>query len=286
MTLVHLATAVACIIVATGAFMAMWVAPNRLRLTRVDAPIHDLAEPFVGYTIAVLSDLHYGGTRAPGAVVRQAVALTRATRPDVIVLLGDYGISYWAIPRTSRRLYAWAMRALAPILRELHAPDGVIATIGNHDHEGDLGAVRDWLRALGALVLVNDHVLVARGDARLAIAAVDDYKYGAIDARRALAGVPDDVPRIVLSHNPDGVRALAPDVRVDLVLAGHTHGGQVVLPWLGAPLRHATVCGRHTASGWVPNARAPLYVSRGVGSMMPIRISCPPEVVAVRLVRA
>jgi predicted MPP superfamily phosphohydrolase len=79
------------------------------------------------------------------------------------------------------------------------------------------------------------------------------------------------------------VLRLAPEVRADLVLAGHTHGGQVVLPGYGAPLRLASLCGRRTARGWVPNARAPLYVSAGLGTMIPLRVNCPPEIVVVRL---
>jgi predicted MPP superfamily phosphohydrolase len=88
---------------------------------------------------------------------------------------------------------------------------------------------------------------------------------------------------VLLSHNPDGVERLGPTCRPDLVLAGHTHGGQIVLPGLGALVRFSRICGRHTASGWIPNAVAPLYVSRGIGCQFPIRFLCPPELVIVRL---
>jgi predicted MPP superfamily phosphohydrolase len=134
-------------------------------------------------------------------------------------------------------------------------------------------------------VLVNQCVCIERGGARLAVGGVDDFKRGEVDPYGGCAGVPAGVPRVIISHNPDGVTALAPDARVDLVLAGHTHGGQVVLPLLGAPMRHARVCGWHCASGWVPNPYAPLYVSTGVGSFLPLRFNCPPEVLAVKLRR-
>jgi predicted MPP superfamily phosphohydrolase len=81
------------------------------------------------------------------------------------------------------------------------------------------------------------------------------------------------------------VLSLAPDSRVDLVLAGHTHGGQIVLPYFGALARHCTVCDASSASGWVPRSPVPLYVTTGVGVVLPPRINCPPEVLIVRLVR-
>jgi predicted MPP superfamily phosphohydrolase len=87
----------------------------------------------------------------------------------------------------------------------------------------------------------------------------------------------------VLSHHPDGILQLTDVRRIDAVFAGHTHGGQIVLPGYGAPLTLSRVCTRLAPSGWVPNARAPLYVSRGIGLQIPIRIGCPSEVAVARL---
>jgi len=96
------------------------------------------------------------------------------------------------------------------------------------------------------------------------------------------------VPTVVLSHDPDGILRLDPWIRVDGMLAGHTHGGQMVLPGFGAPITMSRACNRLSASGWVTNPRAPLYVSRGIGEQLPlpIRFRCPPEVVVLRLRRA
>ena len=149
--------------------------------------------------------------------------------------------------------------------------------LGNHDHYHDPDAVRRWLESIGARVLVNDHELLRRGDGVLRIGAVDDSREGTVDPKRALGTSPDAPPTILLSHNPDGVLALTPDVRADVVLSGHTHGGQVVLPFIGAPITHSRVCRRRSASGWVPNAHAPLYVSRGIAGQIPLRFNCPPE---------
>ncbi|MGH7718531.1 MAG: metallophosphoesterase [Gemmatimonadaceae bacterium] len=272
------------------ALHAVFIAPFDLRVTRVTAPVRGLSEEFVGYTIVLLADLHYGlptGTRIPA----RAVAEANRASPDLVVLLGDYGGSVawgrriWS-RRISRALYRAAFRALPPVLARLTTRDGVIAVLGNHDYYADIGEVRSWLTSLGYHVLVNECRVIRRGKGALAFGGVDDVREGTVDPAGGCAGVPADVPRVIISHNPDVVRALDRAARADLVLAGHTHGGQVVLPWYGAPRRFCKVCGRHTARGWVPNAAAPLYVSAGVGAWVPLRVNCPPEVVVVRLRRA
>jgi predicted MPP superfamily phosphohydrolase len=171
------------------------------------------------------------------------------------------------------------------VLATLHAPDGIVGVLGNHDYDYDAPSVARWLTRCGVHVLVNECVTFERDGARLAIGGVDDYEYGSIDVYGGCAEIPADVPRIVLSHNPDGVLRLDPRARVDLVLAGHTHGGQLVLPWFGAPARHCTICDADCASGWVRRAPVPLYVSAGAGALIPFRLGSRPEVVLVRLVR-
>ena len=261
---------------------AVFVAPRQLRLTEVDAPIEGLPRELDGYTIGVLSDIHHGSVVTWRNAAR-AVEMLNAARPDLAVLLGDFGVSFKYAYRPSRGSYRRMFGVLGRVLREIRARDGVLAVLGNHDHYYNSRAVVDWLLALGIRILENEHVVIERGAARLAVGGVGDAREGLVDPAGGLGGAPGDVPRIVLSHNPDGVMCLASDVRVDLMLSGHTHGGQVVLPLYGAPLRLARVCGRHTASGWVPNDRTALYVSRGVGAQIPLRFACPPEVVLVRL---
>jgi len=245
--------------------------------------VRDLGLEFDGYTIVALSDLHH----SPGedlAWLRHAVDTANAATPDLIVLLGDYGESFRRMPVDSRRWYNDIMREMTPYLARLRAHDGVFAVLGNHDYYAGAPAVTTWLSSLGIDVLVNRSRCITRSGRVLRVAGLDDVREGHVDT---LAGcdADDDVPTIVLSHNPDGVLHVDPRLRVDLVLAGHTHGGQVVLPWFGALVTMARVCGRTAASGWVANPRAPLYVTRGLGEQLPLpmRIKCPAELLVVRL---
>lgn len=260
--------------------------PITLRYTRIDAPIAALAPELEGYTIAVLSDLHYGGTIAPARLLERAVRLANDLSPDLTVMLGDYALSHTRLRTISRWLYEWALPRMTDALRALRARDGVIAILGNHDYDYDPEKVASWLRQAGARVLVNECVTIERGGAQLGIGGVDDWTHGSIDAHGGCGSLASDVPRIVLSHNPDGALELARSARVDLVLSGHTHGGQIVLPFFGAPSRHCTVCDASSASGWVARSPVPLYVTTGVGVVLPLRINCPAEVLVVRLVRA
>jgi predicted MPP superfamily phosphohydrolase len=281
----HMALAVAAAAALLALAYVTLVTPGALRRTTIDVPIADLSPALEGYTIAVLSDLHYGGTIRPAHLIERAVHLANEASPDLIVLLGDYALSHERVRTISRWLYEWALPRMTDSLRALRAPNGVIAILGNHDYDHDPVKVAAWLRTTGARVLVNECVVIEKGDARLGIGGVDDWTHGVIDPHGGCASLPPDIPRVVLSHNPDGALELLSTARVDLVLAGHTHGGQIVLPWLGALARHCTVCDASSASGWVARAPVPLYVTTGVGVLLPLRINCPAEVLIVRLVR-
>ena len=271
---------------AAGVGVAAWtalVAPYRLRLTHVTARVRDLPAPLAGYRIAVLADLHHwpGITRAH---VARAVRLANDARPDLTVLLGDFSVSFERGPhRWSEWLYDRALPELSAPIGALVARDGVVAVLGNHDHYAGAERTVRWLAGSGVRLLRNTGIVVRRGDAQLVVGGVDDWFEGTVDAWGGCRGLPEDAPTVVLSHVPDGVLALDPARRVDLVLAGHTHGGQFVLPGFGAPVTFSRVATRRHPAGWVPNARAPLFVSRGVGVQAPGRFFAPPEVVIVEL---
>ncbi len=264
------------------AIHAVLIAPTNLRTTVIDVPLNGLAPVFDGYAMAILSDVHHRTSRE-SRHLRRIVALANAADADLLVLLGDYSASFGHNRRLSAACYERSLPALDIALRKLRSRDGVVAVLGNHDHYYDGARVAEWLRSLGARVLINDHVVVRRGHQALAIGGVGDALEDEVDPMGGARDRPAGTPLVILSHNPDCVLALSKDCGAGLVLSGHTHGGQIVLPGYGAPVTFTKVCGRRTASGCVPNAIAPLYVSTGAGAQWPIRFRCPPEVLVVRL---
>ena len=273
--------AVAALALAVRAVCNALLDDAALQVTELDVPIDDLPAEFEGYTIAVLSDLHQLPLRALDRMLRRACKVVDAVRPDLIALLGDYGASFRHSRRLSATLYRGAHGVAGPHLRQLRAPDGTVAVLGNHDYYAGADSTMRWLRSVGATVLVDETLTICRDHATIEVLGIDDV----IEGSPARPSSGSRTPRIVLSHVPDGVRQLGAGTRADLVLSGHTHGGQIVLPWYGAPVRLSRVCTRRSASGWIANDRAPLYVTRGVGAQIPLRLRCPPEVVVVRLRR-
>ncbi|MDD4062145.1 MAG: metallophosphoesterase, partial [Kiritimatiellae bacterium] len=161
------------------------------------------------------------------------------------------------------------------------------SVLGNHDYWTDAPRVAASLESAGIPLLTNKHVLLRRDGDVLCIAGVNDVwsTNPPPDAAAALAGVPQDVPRIVLCHNPDYAEVAPRDVRIDLMLSGHTHGGQVRLPFVGPlilPIQH-----RKYAEGLVQGPTCPVFISRGLGMVgVPMRLNCKPELPLITLRKA
>jgi predicted MPP superfamily phosphohydrolase len=195
--------------------------------------------------------------------------------PDLVALGGDF-VSH---ARSD-------LDGLEGILARFHASDGVVAVLGNHDHWVGTDLVAAVIRRAGAELLVNRHLLIRRGAAVLAVAGVDDFAHGAVRLADALGSVAGSTPVVLLSHNPDLVEYLPPDLRVDLMLSGHTHNGQVHWPLIG-PLTVPSQFGGRYLHGLHRAGNTWLYVSAGVGSgAIPIRWGNPPELPVLRLVSA
>lgn len=253
---------------------ALAIEPHGFRVTRREIPLADLGAGWDGATIAQISDVHVGPW-SDFDDARRIVEMTNDLRPDVVALTGDYVSKAAAITP-----------ALVEVFRDLRAEEKY-AVLGNHDYWADAPRVVLSLESAGITLLTNRHVLLHRGGDRLCLAGVNDVWSvdPPPDAAAALEGVPEDVPRIVLCHNPDYAEFLPPGVRIDLMLCGHTHGGQVRLPLLGPlilPIRF-----RRYAEGLVPGPRCRVFVSRGLGMVqIPVRFNCPPELPLLTLRRA
>lgn len=255
--------------------LARWDSATLLT-PEVPVAIRGLDPALSGYRIAFVTDIHHGPC-VPLSWVERIVERTAQLTPDLIVLGGDY-VSH------VRHDLDGLDRALA----RFRAPDGVVAVLGNHDHWVGSEHVLAMLERARIPALVNQSLLVgsARGAARLAVAGVDDFRHGAIRVDEALAGLGPDVPRVLISHNPDLIEYLPADARVDLMLSGHTHNGQIHLPLVG-PLTVPSQFGAKYLHGLKRFRDTQAYVSAGVGTVsIPFRWGNPPELPVIKLTDA
>ena len=263
-----------------GAYMA-WEA-KRPVVNRFETTLRDLPAAFDGLRVAFLSDTHHGPF-VPLAYLADVVEMANELRPDVVLLGGDYvqrrRAAFVHLGRDHRRY----IRPGIDVLADLRAPLGRFAVLGNHDYRTDPVLARRALRDAGFTDLTNAGVWLERpSGARLRIAGVDDCRTGRPRLRQALGDLRAGEACLLLTHNPDYVERVR-DARVDLVLSGHTHGGQVVLPLVGAPMVPSRY-GQKYRAGLVQGPRARVLVTTGVGTIgPPVRFRCPPEVVLITL---
>jgi len=238
---------------------------HRVGLTRTMLPVSGLPPALDGLRIAFITDVHHSLT-VPADDVTRAVTLANGADPDLVVLGGDY------VTWGDRQYVA----PVAELLRPLHARYGVFAILGNHDDDRDMPAA---LMRNGFTVLKDQRTRVElRGEA-LELAGIRFWTRKAGDIARVLRQSRDTV--LLLAHDPRRITEAAA-LDVPAVLSGHTHGGQVVLPGLGALARRDFP----VLAGVARRQNTSLFVSRGIGTVyVPIRINCPPEVALVTLHR-
>jgi predicted MPP superfamily phosphohydrolase len=240
------------------------------RVVRRTIAVPNLPSPFRGTTVALLADVHHGPF-VPLDYIRHVVGMTNALKPDIVLLAGDY------MHRSARYI--------APGIAELgklEAPMGRFAVRGNHDNREFTTTTRAALAEAKLPDLNNTGVWLERRGARLRIAGVGDLWTDDQDLVAALGDATLDDVVLLLSHNPDFVEAIR-DPRVGLVLSGHTHGGQVVVPGFGAPIVPSRY-GQKYLYGLVQGPCAPVFITRGVGTITPpVRFLCRPEIVLITL---
>jgi predicted MPP superfamily phosphohydrolase len=248
------------------------IAPDRLYLHRFNFWHPCVPPAFHGYTIAQISDVHLDGTRRSVDRLERAVDLALSAQPDLIVCTGDY----------MTFLGGGTGEALERALRRLHAPDGVLAVMGNHDYRQMYHMSAAALAAAGVVDLNNRHITLTRGADHLHIAGVDSVTRRRARLDQALAGLPADGMAILLAHEPDFADVAAPVGRFTLQLSGHTHGGQVYIPLLSdfslPTYGRRYIAGLYYVDGlWV-------WVNRGIGtSGRAIRLFARPEVTQITL---
>ena len=259
------------LLLALGAFLVQgfWLEPRSLRLQEVRLSVGwPYPRPL---RVAVLSDLHVGAPYYGTGRLQDVVALTNAANPDLVCITGDLVtlgvLGGHFVPPDS----------IAPILGKLRAPLGVVAVMGNHDRVYDAAAVSGALRSAGIEDLEDTAVARKGPNGPFWVAGVSEWMTGRHDIGRALANVTDSAaPVLMITHNPD-LFPLVPS-RVMLTLAGHTHGGQVRFPLIGAPIVPSSY-GQRYAGGHIVEGGRHLFVSTGLAtSDLPIRFGVPPTI--------
>jgi uncharacterized protein len=271
-------TGVAAGTAAAGAALAAYaflIEPRWLEVTRPTIHIRSLPPALEGLKIALLTDLH-AGDGTPVSLIRRACRLAMRESPDLVAITGD-------LASDDAEGFGEVLGALAC----LRAPLGVYAVPGNHDHIVGIGA---WHRQIAAHPVIEDltnrAVIRTVGGARLCVAGVDDLSRG----RPHLASLPPPDTRdttVLLAHDPDQAeRGRRFYDSIDLVVSGHTHGGQVRLPWVGA-IRNPAARDDLYEHGLRRRPWTQVYVSRGVGTVhLTVRFLCRPEVAVLTLTGA
>lgn len=220
-----------------------------------------------------LTDFHFDPLHEEGFIA-ECVHRTNALKPDVIFLTGDY------ISRSSRRIADFAA-----VLGGLCPTAGVFACLGNHDYEDHVSRVVAALRKNQVDVLINRHTRVPCAGGELVVAGLESVWESTPNWNKASSGLKSDDRVLALMHEPDFANTLAHDPRIAMQFSGHTHGGQIRLPGIGA-LRLPS-WGQIYQAGFYDVRQIKLYVNRGIGTIRHhVRLFCPPEIACFDLVNA
>ncbi len=224
---------------------------------------------------AILTDIHIGSPYNDLAKLKQIVAQTNAAQPDLICILGDLVI-HGVVGGTFV-----PPEPIAQELANLHAPLGVVSVLGNHDYWANEAQVTRALHNNGIFVLSDSAMTINTLSGPIWIVGVSDFWAGKHDVINAMQFVSDDNPVIAITHNPD----IFPKIpaRVNVTFAGHTHGGQVCFPIIGAPIVPSWY-GQRFVAGHIVESGRHLYVATGTGtSILPVRFRVPPKIEVVTL---
>lgn len=257
---------------AGAVFWGFLIEPGRLVIREQTIQIDNWPQALDGLRIAVLSDIHVDNWFITDKKLRTIVERTNQQQPELIVILGDYIAGGRSTARVEPEVFA-------PVLKDLRAPLGVYTVLGNHDWWYNGAKVRKALEQNGIKVLENDSAKVdARGTSFWLVGFADLWTRPQRIAD-TVATVPEGQPLIALTHNPDIFENMPQ--RVPLLLAGHTHGGQVRFPLIG-PVVESSKYGWVHGDVFANNHH--LFVTTGIGtSIIPVRFGLPPEIVILTL---
>ncbi|WP_169818278.1 metallophosphoesterase [Shimazuella kribbensis] len=247
-----------------------WVEPYLIETSHISIVLPNLPKAFEGFRICHFSDLHLGFYMEPEKLA-SVVKRIKKSSPDLICFTGDlFDHEPVEISKT------------IDYLAQLEAPFGKNAVLGNHDNWGNRRSVHKVLQKAGFSVLHNFHKVIRKQSDDLYIAGVDDPWVGDGNIQQAMKGIPKDACTILLAHEPDFADEFS-FYPIDLQLSGHSHGGQVRLPLIGAlytpPHSH-----KYSSGLYQVNSKLQVYTTRGLGiTRYPIRLNCRPEITMITL---
>lgn len=240
---------------------------NSISIENIKIKLKRLPKELDGFRLVHLSDIHHSPFTSLEHISR-VVEVSNRLKPDMFVLTGDY------VSHESEYI-----APVAEVLAQLKAEYGIYACLGNHDHWTDVELVTHLFRGEGINLLINEGFRFETRGARFWLAGVDDLMVGKTDVRAALDGSEENEFKLLLAHNPQIVRRAA-RYNVDLMLSGHTHGGQVKL----RDEEKRILPRRRLSSGLHRRQNTQVYITRGIGTVVvPIRYQCPPEISLIEL---
>lgn len=254
-----------------GAGYGYLVEPGWVVVEQIKLKLRRLSSAFSGIRIAQISDIHMGGWMNSERL-QHVVDKIVAENPDLLLLTGDYLLGHGFDEYTEQNI-----RELVDILTPLTISIPSFGVLGNHDYWTNAEAVRTMFQTSGVIELTNSFFTISRGNEKLHLCGIDDMWEGDIRLDTVLDRLPEDGAAILLAHEPDFADQSAATRRFDLQVSGHSHGGQVVIPFYGSPV--LPYLGQKYPRGLYKVGEMFQYTNRGVGmAQLPIRINCPPEI--------
>ena len=258
---------------ATMAYLYLGNELNDPVVENIDIPIRGLPSALEGFRIVQISDIHYYPFTKLELVDR-SVQLANELQPDLVLLTGDY-VWHEVEP----------IFDMMPSLARLNAKYGVFANLGNHDIWTDVNVVTQAFKEIGMPLLVNQGLTIPVGSDHLYLIGLDDGWSGKPNLSAAMQDRPDGAPTVLMMHEPDLADKYAQDPRINLQLSGHSHGGQIRFPFMGA-LIYPYLSWKYPIGLYNINGMW-LYTNRGLGTTnIPLRVNCAPEITELTLLSA
>jgi predicted MPP superfamily phosphohydrolase len=256
---------------AGGALWSYFIEPSSPRVETVRLKLPGLTQAFFDLRIAQISDIHMGGWMNSGRL-GHIVELITQEKPDILLLTGDFLIGHEFNSDSEQHLQE-IINVLSPLTKIVPS----FGILGNHDYWTNADAVREMLMSCNVTELTNSVFTLSRGSEMLHLCGVDDIWEGGVRLDEVTDKLRDNSAAILLVHEPDFADVSAETGRFDLQVSGHSHGGQVVIPFYGPPI--LPYLGRKYPSGLYQVRSMLQYTNRGVGMIDPaVRFNCPPEI--------